>query len=405
MTGGRPPRLPLFGSLALVCALETLFAAAVPALLLTRLAGAQYLVGVVIGAALGLGLLATPAATARLGRGAGRAVVAWCAAGLLVSGALSLTPAGLPVAAVVGTALVFGVARAVAMLALLTEVGRLGPASPGQGLNSAAQRLGSGLGGLAAGWVVAGERYAAGAALLAAGAGVVVLLSRWSTSGPAGAPPAVSVPLRRRFAETGALLRRDRAVQAASLVNLLVWLCVIVGNSLVPVALLDRGWSAGSTGAGIVVLVLLRDLTSAAAGATCWPLVRRLPVAAIVAGATALQVAAVVVMLAGGFGIAGLAAASVLSGAAVAVGIACANVVATSASWAAPERIPVRLAASQYLTGLPITAASILLVVALDGLGATTALVLTAAATVLAGAAAAGRLVAGARQPPASPAG
>ncbi|WP_053204229.1 hypothetical protein [Jiangella muralis] len=399
MTGGGPPRLPLFGSLALVCALETLFAAAVPALLLTRLAGAQYLVGVVIGAALGLGLLATPAATARLGRGAGRAVVAWCAAGLLVSGALSLTPAALPVAAVVGTALVFGVARAVTMLALLTEVGRLGPASRGQGLNSTAQRLGSGLGGLAAGWVVAGERYAAGAALLAGGAAVVVLLSRWSTSGPAGehsATPAV-VPVRRRFAETGALLRRDRAVQAASLVNLLVWLCVIVGNSLVPVALLDRGWSAASTGAGIVVLVLLRDLAAAAAGATCWPLVRRLPVATIVGGATALQVAAVVVMLAGGFGIAALAAASVLSGAAVAVGIACANVVVTSASWAAPERIPVRLAASQYLTGLPITAASILLVVALDELGGTTALVLTAAATVLAGAAAAGRLVAGAR--------
>ncbi|SEF18857.1 hypothetical protein [Jiangella alba] len=396
MTGGRPPRLPLFGSLALVCALETLFAAAVPALLLTRLAGAQYLVGVVIGAALGLGLLATPAATARLGRGAGRAVVAWCAAGLLVSGALSLTPAGLPVAAVVGTALVFGVARAVTMLALLTEVGRLGPASPGQGLNSAAQRLGSGLGGLAAGWVVAGERYAEGAALLATGAAVVALLSRWSTSGPAVAPGPAR-PLRRRFAETGALLRRDRAVQAASLVNLLVWLCVIVGNSLVPVALLDRGWSAASTGAGIVVLVLLRDLTSAAAGATCWPLVRRLPVAAVVAGATALQLAAVVVLLAGGFGIAALAAASVLSGAAVAVGIACANVVATTASWAAPERIPVRLAASQYLTGLPITAASILLVVALDDLGATTALVLTAAATALAGAAAAGRLVAGVR--------
>jgi hypothetical protein len=360
----------LFPSLGILIASETVFAAVVPTLLTGRLGGGDLVAGLVVGTALGFGLLGVPLAVSSLQRGRARAVMSCCALVLAVAGPLCLTGARLPVAGILVAALAFGVTRAIATLVLLSDVGRLGPDSPGQGYNSAAQRFGSAVGGVVAGWVIAHEREDLGAVVLAAGA-VVLLLSSAGRPGNVQAGSVSAAPTIAVLSHVTDLVRRDSRIQASLMLNVVVWICTFVGNTVVPVALLRSGVPRGEVGESVLLALVARDIVAVGIGALGWRLVRRFPVPVLVLGIGALTVLAAVTIVWGSFGLAVLLLAAVPSGIATALGISCANVVATAGASSSME---LRLAASQALAGLPIAVLAVLLVWSVSALGPTGAM-------------------------------
>lgn len=373
------PALParvLFGSIAVVIACETVFSAVVPTLLSVRIRAESTLVGLVVGVALGLGLAAIPVAVPWVRRGRSSSVLLASGVLLLTAGPLCVLSPTLPVVVTLSAALAFGAARAVAMLALLADVGRLGPDSRGHGHNGAAQRIGSAVGAVLAAVVLASGLDVAGTVLLASGGAAVLVLARMRPR--ERAERAVGGP--RTVTRMAVLLRRDRWVRAALLVNVVVWVCVFVGNTMVPVGLVQAGGSARDSGLAVLYVLLVRDVVAALVGLLGWTVLRRLALEKLVVGVGIAAAIAAAVIVVSGFALVGLLLSGALFGCCIALGIACSNVIATSAGG---DELELRLAASQSAAGLPIALAAVALVSLSQAVGSAGALAASAVLVML----------------------
>jgi hypothetical protein len=218
--------------------------------------------------------------------------------------------------------------------------------------------------------VIAQEREDLGAVVLAAGAVVLLLSSaRRPRNVHAGSVPAA--PTIAVLSHVSDLVRRDSRIQASLMLNVVVWICTFVGNTVVPVALLRSGVPRGEVGESVLLALVARDIVAVGIGVLGWRLVRRFPVPVLVLGIGVLNVLAAVTIVWGSFGLVVLLLAAVPSGIATALGISCANVVATAGASSSME---LRLAASQALAGLPIAVLAVLLVWSVSALGPTGAM-------------------------------
>lgn len=365
----------LYASIAVVVACETMFSAVVPTMLSAQTHAAPTLVGLVVGVALGCGLAAVPFVVPWVRCGRSSVVLVVGGALLLIAGPLCSLASALPIGVTASAALVFGVGRAVAMLVLLVEVGRLGPQSRGHGHNGAAQRMGSAAGALVAAVVLGSGINEVGTGALACGGVVVIVLACMR---PRAAVAAPSSP--RAAVQAIRLLRRDGRVLAALLVNVLVWVCVFVGNTMVPVGLVHDGRSVRESGFAVLAVLLVRDMVAVLVGLFGWTILRRVPPGRLVVTVGVLAAMASAVVVASNFALVGLVVSGALLGCCIALGIACSNVVATSGGG---DLVEWRLAASQSAAGLPIAVAAVSLVLVMQSLGADGALSVSAVLVLL----------------------
>ncbi|MCE0764553.1 MFS transporter [Pseudonocardia kujensis] len=264
---------------------ETVFQTLVPVVLTEARGAGGLTLGIAIAVAQGVGIVvAAPAARACELRGpAGVAV--W--SGLLALGSLvalallTFVPGEAWVLALVG----YGVAKAGMTSAALTQIGMLRDPVRTQGRNAAGQRLAAILGtGVAGGVVALGVWHTGMWALVgvaAAGLVVCLLLPR-----AAGRAPTLR-ELRGSYVDQVRTLARHPELRASTLVNVNTAAVFILGNSFLPVVLLDR---VDRPALWITALIVGRDLVAVAVGLTFARVVRRLALPGAVAAVVASTV-------------------------------------------------------------------------------------------------------------------
>jgi hypothetical protein len=216
---------------------------------------------------------------------------------------------------------VFGLARLTVWVPLLAAVTGLPRPLRVQGVNSTVQRLAAALAAVVNAVLIGAQLWAPALVALAVTFVAIAALAARTR----GAPELPAVPPRRSFAVGLSLLRR-RSLQASSLVAIGCTSLVLLGNSFFPLAL-DAPPS--QVAMAVLVLLLTRDLTSAALGPGYRRLVGRLGLKAALVAFAALGAAGLglVVVAAGDLLVLGIGAA--LQGAAVTLAIGTANILAT----------------------------------------------------------------------------
>lgn len=373
----------------LVFGVETVFAAVLPLHLDALGLGDPGFVGVVLALSNGAGLLLLPFLVRVIDGQRRERVMQWSAAAMIAGCALIVaaglvvgdegrdaggTLAGVSVA--VGV-LVFGVARVLGSICLLTEVARLpGDLTVTQGWNGAAQRSGSGLAVLAAAGLIAVAAWTGAfiviMAVLVAWIALVAFAVRpgeseaadgasVSATRPQGAPASALAPARACLAQ----LRRPRVLASAAL-NVIILLVLLIGNSFAALALapvLDET----SVAALLVATIAVRDAGSVLAGLAYGMVRRRLGETGMVAVIGAAAVTSLALLaIAPTFAAAHLIAA-VLQGLLVGFGIATTNLLATTGDTTTPPGI--RIAASQLPAGAVLMVAPIGFGVLVGGAG------------------------------------
>jgi hypothetical protein len=382
-----------------VFGVETVFAAVLPLHLDALGLGDPGFIGLVLALSNGAGLLLLPFLV-RIIDGPHRARAMQWSAGAMIAGSVLIVGAG-PAASGAGGALaagmvtvgvaVFGVARVLGSICLLTEVARLpGDLTVTQGWNGAAQRSGSGLAVLAAGGLIAVAAWTGALvvimAVLAGWIALVAYAVRPRTAGAADVPAAPRRSVLAPARECLAQLRRPRVLASAAL-NVIILLVLLIGNSFAALAL-GRALDETSVAALLVATIVVRDTCSVLAGLGYGQVRRRLGETGMVAVIGAAAVTSLALLaVAPTFAAAHLVAA-VLQGGLVGFGIATTNLLATTGDAATPPGI--RIAASQLPAGAVLMIAPIGFGVLVGGAGpalayAVLALVAAGAAAVMLG--------------------
>lgn len=383
----------------LVFGVETVFAAVLPLHLVGLGLGDPGFVGIVLALSNGAGLLLLPFLVAvidgphraRAMQWSAGAMIAGCALVVLAGPVVDEGGDGVAAIMVAGGVLVFGAARVLGCVCLLTEVARLpGDRTLTQGWNGAAQRSGSGLAVLAAGGLIAMAAWTgAYVVVIAVLAGWIALVAfavprraRHGMDAPgadeSGAEVSradvsgVEVPAAgaRRSAFAPALaclaqLRRPRVLASAAL-NVIILLVLLIGNSFAALALAPA-LDETSLAALLIATIVVRDACSVLAGIGYGAVRRWLGesgmVAVIGVAATAsLVLLAIVPTLVGAHLV-----AAVVQGVLVGFGIATTNLLATTGDTSTPPGI--RIAASQLPAGAVLLVAPIGFGVIVGGAG------------------------------------
>lgn len=315
------------GMVLLLFTTEAVFQTLLPVGMDAAGVGSGLLIGVFIAVSQGAGLFtASPVAAVADHRGRGRVLVVCglaLAASLTGLGAASLGgSAWLWAVPVVG----YGLARGATVIITLGVIARSGEPYRTQGLNAATQRLASVLGALLTAVFIMWQGWAAGFWLMAVLVLVFVWLAR-GVSGRADRDPDAAVPAGEGFAVTLRMLRAERALQASSLINLMINTLVVLGNAFYPLAL---DVPTAELARWLLVVLLCRDLTSVAAGPLFGILAARIGLRGVIALSGACTVSGLVVVGISGSNAPGVVTGAVLHGIAVSMGNGSTNILATA---------------------------------------------------------------------------
>jgi MFS family permease len=312
--------------------------------------------GLVIGAFLacsqGIGIVGMPPAAA-WGDAHGRAPILRLGGGITALCMLAMAGAvwSGSLAAWIVPLIVYGCARSSTVTTILAVVSGTGDPLRMQGFNSAAQRGAAAAGAVITAVLLARQAYGWGFAAMA-GTGCY---AAWSAgrvaprpaASPAArpGPPAAAGRLRDSYRTSLSMLRRERSLQASSLINISALVTTLVGNAFYPLALT---LPPERLAIWVLVLLLCRDVTSVLLGPWFRPIARRVGLINVLVAMAVLSTGGILLVAAGGASLPVIAAAAVLQGASQCFAIGSTNLLATQS---APGRV-----GAQAGRGLRLTA-------------------------------------------------
>jgi len=348
----------------LVFGADTLFQTVVPVALRAEARLSTAAIGLVMGTALGVGLVVSPIA-GKLSDCRGRPSSLVPALGAVLVGTVLtglLGAAGLLF--VVIAALIYGFGRSSAIVVTLAGVAD----APGnrqrvQGLNSSAQRLSAILAALVAALALWTRHWDIGYAVILVFFSGAMLASAHTKSAELRSPTDQH-GWYRAVPEAFTLLRLDRRLWASSLLNLTNIALVSLGNSFLPLTLSGTAHSASGA---VIVILACRDLTATGVGLAYPSLSSRVGVRGSVAICSITAVSGLGLFAVGGSTLSvALVLGAALQGVALATSIASTNLLATASGTGRG----LRLASTMYLSALGSLVLPVLFGVVLQVAGA-----------------------------------
>ena len=249
----------------LVFGAETVFAAALPLFGSTLEFADATMIGLALSLSSGAGFLLLPFCSRWFDGGNMRGLIAVCGALMIVGSALVMNAHALGASGFLAGSLIFGAARIVCVVGLLTLIIKLpGSSTVNQGWNVSLQRLGSLAALLFSGVLFASGQWVAVFVLI-----IVVIAVLWWCADRAAEmgreqQSEVTAPIHREVIANLHCLKSPRVLAAASLI-VLVLLALMHGNSFFSMAYASS-LGAEATTTLVVMSVVLRDGVSVASG-------------------------------------------------------------------------------------------------------------------------------------------